>query len=1173
MKKIFFYFTIFNLLLFLSHAQTCQWARKISGNSPNDILSIRLDSSGNIFVAGCYLSDTLYLSDSLYLINCDTVIYSEDAFIAKYNSNGICQWAERISGMNFESVGFITIDSYQNLIVAGSFNSNNDTISFNNGITLINSGTNNGFLAKYNENGECQWATKIGGTNNDEMRSITVDTIGNIYCAGEFHSTTIYFNNGISLTKNGVSDGFISKYNTNGICQWATKIGGTSYNEIENITVDTIGNIFCVGDFNSSTINFNNSISLTKANDNFDDGFIAKYNNSGYCQWATRIFGNNDDDATTITLDNSGNIYISGFFVSDTLIFNDNVILPNFGNGSSFVAKYNENGECLWATQIYGNSDVSSVFIKIDLNNNLYVTGAFNSISCNFNNAISLTNYNSGLCDGFIAKYNGFGICQWASRLGGTSEDVVYSLDVDIYGFLYIAGIFASNPFNLNHEIILSNDDGTTDGFFAKYSCNDLLPPSIISPVNNEINVDSPTSFLWYSVSTAISYRIQVSTSSNFNRLLSNEIVTDTFFNLQNIRYYSSYYWRIKTMNNMDTTDWSQVFYFTIRDIPQPNLNFPENNSVNISLNSFFSWNYFTNISYYEIQFSNDSNFEFINFNNFIFDTLFYSSNLNLNTKYYWRVRTVTDYGSGDWSNIWNFTTTSSLPVPWTYVSNTGSYATIIVPTSIEPMMGSRQFMTGDAIGVFYSDSGILKCSGYGIWNGNDLGFTVWGDDTTTLLKDGLDVGENFIFKVWDGQIGVEYSAIVTYASGPTNFQVDGFTILGSLTVLSDTVTLPFNNGWNMISSWISPNNTNLVTLLTPIINDFLIIKNGSGDFYIPSFNINLIGSWNIFNGYQIYMTTADTLTFTGLKINPEFSPIAMVRGWNLKSYLRNSPMSVISALASISNDLLIVKDGSGSFYVPSLSINTIGNMQPGSGYQFYLNDLSATLTYPANGSGRIANFDEITPQAKLLKPIVENTGNNASLFIKFKNGFNGDEIGVYNSKDMLIGSGKIDNNVAGITIWGRNENSKETNGAYFGEKLSVKLLNQKNGILEELPLSNLQEITHFGNISDLTYIPDGIYFSNAAINNEISNELTLNVYPNPVVETYFVEFNSPESNTALLELYSLEGNLIWRKTINEANTYFNKLEFSVRGNVDGVYQLILKNGSQIATKRIIILK
>ena len=160
-------------------------------------------------------------------------------------------------------------------------------------------------------------------------------------------------------------------------------------------------------------------------------------------------------------------------------------------------------------------------------------------------------------------------------------------------------------------------------------------------------------------------------------------------------------------------------------------------------------------------------------------------------------------YQEGGWTGNTN---PIAPPASWNFTSTTGKNASIAVPTSINPRIGTQALHTGDAIGVFFLRNDSLICAGYSLWQaGQNMAITAWGDNSQTALKDGFAEGELIQFKIWDSQAGKEYNATAQYSTGGTTYATNGIYALSSLvgiTSISHSIVLP--QGWNMISSYCS---------------------------------------------------------------------------------------------------------------------------------------------------------------------------------------------------------------------------------------------------------------------------------------------------------------------------------------------------------------------------------
>ncbi|MCO5252174.1 MAG: hypothetical protein M9949_12265 [Candidatus Kapabacteria bacterium] len=171
-----------------------------------------------------------------------------------------------------------------------------------------------------------------------------------------------------------------------------------------------------------------------------------------------------------------------------------------------------------------------------------------------------------------------------------------------------------------------------------------------------------------------------------------------------------------------------------------------------------------------------------------------------------------------------------------------------------------------------------------------------------------------------------------------------------SFTTVEAAQSISLNTGWNLISTYVEPEIAALEDVFSEIEGSTVIVKNNSGQIYYPEFDINDIGDWDIKQGYQVYMSSAETLTISGEKVVPETTEITLTTGWNMLAYLRDNAMDIEIVLASLVADdkLVIAKDNMGNVFYPAFDINMIGDMLPGQGYQIYLIS-GATLTYPEN--------------------------------------------------------------------------------------------------------------------------------------------------------------------------------------------------------------------------------
>jgi hypothetical protein len=278
---------------------------------------------------------------------------------------------------------------------------------------------------------------------------------------------------------------------------------------------------------------------------------------------------------------------------------------------------------------------------------------------------------------------------------------------------------------------------------------------------------------------------------------------------------------------------------------------------------------------------------------------------------------------------------------------NTGANATVVIPSTVT-VIGGLIMQTGDEIAVASADGTV--CAGSGVWSGSNISITAWGDDVQTAEIDGLASGEVMRLQIWDQSESVLYENVTpTYSQGNGIYSSNSFHVVDTLDLNTTTTQeITLTSGWNMISAYVTPTDPAIAAVLAGIVNDVVLVKNGAGEVYWPDFGIDQIGEWDELDGYQVYMSNPRTLEIAGTKTSPELSPITLPQGWSLIAYLRDAPHPVDQALSSVLSQLLLAKNNDGQVYWPAFGINQIGNMQPGQGYQVYMNS-SGTLTYPSD--------------------------------------------------------------------------------------------------------------------------------------------------------------------------------------------------------------------------------
>ncbi|MBL7911606.1 MAG: SBBP repeat-containing protein [Bacteroidia bacterium] len=404
------------------------WAKRLGGTSYDYAKSIAVDASGNVIVCG-YFEGTCDFDPGVGTFNL-TSNGDKDIYIAKLNSSGNFLWAKSMGSVGLDEATSIDVDAAGNVYSTGYFNY---TVDFDPGVgtfTLTNNTNDNGFISKLDASGNFVFAKHLKVDNNCVGNSITLDGTGNIYACGVFRATNFDMDPGPGTftvgSIAGTDDIFVLKLNSSGNFVWGKTIGGVDYEEVFDVAIDALGNVYTSGYFQDIC--------------DFDPG------------------------PTTFTLNAIG-------FSTE-----------------AFISKLDANGNFVWAKQIGGTSDQEAYSITTDLMNNVYFTGYFENV-CDFDPGVgTFTLASAGQSDIFISKLDANGNFVFADRIGAGLSDKGNSVQVDAVGNVYTVGEFIGNGIDFDTGVgSYTLASGANMGAFIHKMCMVPSAPSNITPLANQL--------------------------------------------------------------------------------------------------------------------------------------------------------------------------------------------------------------------------------------------------------------------------------------------------------------------------------------------------------------------------------------------------------------------------------------------------------------------------------------------------------------------------------------------------------------------------------------------------------------------------------------------------------------------------------------------------------------
>jgi hypothetical protein len=337
------------------------WAKSIGGDGINFVQSMVLnqDANGGICATGRYNGTTDFDPDPSNETNLTAQDF--DIFTFKVDAAGNLVWARSFGSPGFDVGYAVAVDptGSGDVYTTGSFRGTVDFDPDSAGVfNLVCTGNQCLFLYKLDVNGDFVWAKAIRGPNNAYGKGLALDPhSGDVYITGLFNGkvdfdpgTEIFF-----ITGNGY-DLFVTKLNVAGDFLWTKSFGAEGFDFGSSIAIDPggSGDVYTLG-YYSGTVDFDPGIDeFNQTSNGGDDSFISKLDESGNFLWAKSFGGELGDYGGSIMSDQSGQVYVSGYYLSSPFSFDSTTILNSDKSQTTyefFVAKL-EGGLSSWTADI-----------------------------------------------------------------------------------------------------------------------------------------------------------------------------------------------------------------------------------------------------------------------------------------------------------------------------------------------------------------------------------------------------------------------------------------------------------------------------------------------------------------------------------------------------------------------------------------------------------------------------------------------------------------------------------------------------------------------------------------------------------------------------------------------------------------------------------------------------
>lgn len=356
-------------------------------------------------------------------------------------------WAIQFGSTGNELIRAMDTDANGNIYAVGEFSG---TVDFDPGpgVLELTSPNTGGFIVKLDPTGTLVWARSLNASvNTFAINDINVDSAGHAWIIG-FFGGTMDIDPGapvVNITSAGGADVFFVRLDPNGTRMRYGRGGGPEDDIGNSIVTDDQGNAFMTGRVRQSAVFVSNTNSTSDVVSGFNepDAFVLKLPPVGDFEWYDNLGGFLWDEGTAITLDDQGNVIVSGILSgpSDFGQSNPN-ILQGDGTKDIFVCKLSNSGVISWVNAVGADQDDVAHDVDVDAQGDIYTTGTFYSM-VDFDPGAGVSTLDA---DGgrrtFIQKLTATGNFSWATTLESVSNNWGSGICVSPSGDVVSAGYF-----------------------------------------------------------------------------------------------------------------------------------------------------------------------------------------------------------------------------------------------------------------------------------------------------------------------------------------------------------------------------------------------------------------------------------------------------------------------------------------------------------------------------------------------------------------------------------------------------------------------------------------------------------------------------------------------------------------------------------------------------------
>lgn len=434
-----------------------KWQKCLGGSDIDGAFAVTKASDEGYIIAG-----TTFSPNDGDVTNCYSTNYA-NAWVVKLDDNDNVIWQKCLGGSAADQLFSIKQTSDSGYVACGTTYSNDGDVSGNHGDADV-------WVVKLDANGNIQWQKCLGGLGGDYGASVVQTTDGGYIAGG-----TTYSYDGDVSGNHGGGDFWVVKLDASGNIQWQKCLGGSDFDQLNALAQTTDSGYVVTGYVNSNNGN-------VSGNHGSADMWIVKLDASGNLEWQKCLGGSGGDGGNSIVQTSNGNYAIVGNTSS-----NDGDVSGNHGGTSDiWIVKLDSSGNLLWQKCLGGSSGDQGMSVIQTSDSSYVVVGGTGS------NDGDVNGNHGGSFDVWVVKLDTSGNIEWQKCLGGSGEEIAYSV-IEVADSSYVlAGRTTSNDGNV------SGNHGSYDYWVVKLedyvvSTNDQQPTTNYqiypNPANAQITI------------------------------------------------------------------------------------------------------------------------------------------------------------------------------------------------------------------------------------------------------------------------------------------------------------------------------------------------------------------------------------------------------------------------------------------------------------------------------------------------------------------------------------------------------------------------------------------------------------------------------------------------------------------------------------------------------------